>query len=247
MPPPPKSKLPAILITIVLLLVLGLGALASVYYIALLQSTPSAPVQNGAIVFAEQTYTYPIPKDSAQSIKATLAQARDTGGTLGSLMHVIPAVTEPNADGVAVQRPATLVEFFEAIGARPPESLVRALGDSFFFGIHTVDKNAPILVIQVNSYDRAFDGMLTWEKSINGDFAPIFASVPRLVMGADGIQIERAFTDIVMRNYDVRALKDDAGVIQMYYSFPTRDLLIIAESPYTFTEILSRLQAGRRL
>ncbi len=50
-----------------------------------------------------------------------------------------------------------------------------------------------------------------------------------------------------MRNYDVRALKDDAGQIQLYYSFPTRDILIIAESPYSFGEILSRLRADRRL
>jgi len=50
-----------------------------------------------------------------------------------------------------------------------------------------------------------------------------------------------------MRNYDARALKDDAGQIQLYYSFPTRNILIIAESPYTFAEVLSRLQAERRL
>lgn len=67
------------------------------------------------------------------------------------------------------------------------------------------------------------------------------------MMGPDGIQVQRPFSDLVMRNYDVRALKDNDGVIQLYYSFPTRDLLVIAESPYTFTEILSRLQAGRRL
>ena len=50
-----------------------------------------------------------------------------------------------------------------------------------------------------------------------------------------------------MRNYDVRALKDDDGTIQLYYSFPTRNVLIIAESPFSFTEILSRLRADRRL
>jgi hypothetical protein len=104
-----------------------------------------------------------------------------------------------------------------------------------------------VLVIEVNSYDRAFDGMLEWEKTMNGDLAPFFTAVPRLVTGPDGIPVERTFTDLVMRNYDVRALKDDSGAIELYYSFPTRDLLVIAESPYTFTEILSRLQAGRRL
>jgi len=59
--------------------------------------------------------------------------------------------------------------------------------------------------------------------------------------------ITRVFEDLVMRNYDVRALKDDNGSIVLYYSFPTQNLLIISASPYTFTEVLSRLQAARKL
>jgi hypothetical protein len=172
---------------------------------------------------------------------------RTSSGTLGSLLHIVPVVPAVDQNGRQSERAATLSEFFAAIGVEPPENLMRALGDDFFLGIHTVDKNAPIFVIKVNSYDRAFDGMLTWERTLNGDLSPLFTPVPRLLMGADGIQVERPYTDLVMRNYDVRALKDDEGVIQLYYSFPTRDLLVIAESPYTFTEILSRLQAGRRL
>ena len=50
-----------------------------------------------------------------------------------------------------------------------------------------------------------------------------------------------------MRNYDVRVLKNDAGGIELYYSFPTQNILIIGESPYSFTEILSRLRAERKL
>ncbi len=246
-PPEPTSKAPAIIISIVFLLLLGVGAIAGVYYIATLQSAPAAQIKDDALVFAEQTLDFPIPNDAPQSIKSTLAKGREVGGALGAMMHVVPKVTTSSADGSVSTRNATLAEFFKAIGANPPDALMRALGDDFFFGFHTVDKNAPIIVIQVTAYDRAFDGMLNWEKTINGDLSPIFTAVPRLMIGQDGLQIQRPFSDLVMRNYDVRALKDDSGAIQLYYSFPTRDLLIIAESPYTFTEILSRLQAGRRL
>jgi hypothetical protein len=58
---------------------------------------------------------------------------------------------------------------------------------------------------------------------------------------------ERQFEDTVMQNFDVRELKDDNGDTQLYYSFPTRTILIIAESKYSFPEILSRLRADRRL
>lgn len=241
------SRAPTILAIVGLLLLLGLGALGGVYYVASVQNAPTAPVENDSIVFAEQTVSFQLTSDSPLSIKSRLAEARLAGGTLGSILHIIPLVTEQGEGGAAIQRPASLFEFLRAIGATPPENLLRAFTGEYFFGIHTVDKNAPVLVIEVSSYDRAFDGMLSWEGSINGDLAPIFTAVPRLKTGTDGIPTERLFADIVMRNYDVRALNDDSDSIMLYYSFPTRDLLVIAESPYTFTEILSRLQAGRRL
>ena len=89
--------------------------------------------------------------------------------------------------------------------------------------------------------------MLEWEDMINADLIPAFTSVPDTEAGADGLIKKRQFEDVVMRNYDVRALKDDAGTIQLYYSFPTRNILIIAESPYSFAEVLSRLRAERKL
>ncbi len=246
-PPRAPSRAPAVIFTICIFVLLGLGALGGVYYIAALQSAPSQSSDTASLVFAEQTVPFPLTRDAPQSLRAQLALARTSSGTLGSLLHIVPMVNTTDLDGKNIQRPATLQEFFTALNIEPPESLLRAVGNDFFLGIHTVDKNAPILVIKVTSYDRAFDGMLSWEKNMNGDLAPLFTSVPRLQMGRDGLQAQRQFSDLVMRNYDVRALKDDDGVIQLYYSFPTRDLLIIAESPYTFTEILSRLQAGRRL
>ncbi|MBP9757649.1 MAG: hypothetical protein KBD06_03560 [Candidatus Pacebacteria bacterium] len=246
-PPRPPSRAPMILFTVLLFVVLGMGALAAVYYIAVVQSAPGPVENNTSLVFAEQTVPFRLTQDSPTSLRTQLAQTRTSSGTLGSLLHIVPIVPVVDATGKQSERAATLSEFFASIGVEPPENLMRALGDEFFLGIHTVDKNAPIFVIKVSSYDRAFDGMLTWERTLNGDLAPLFTAVPRLIMGPDGIQVQRPFTDLVMRNYDVRAIKDDEGVIQLYYSFPTRDLLIIAESPYTFTEILSRLQAGRRL
>ncbi len=244
--PRPPSRAPAIILSSFIFLLLGLGALGGVYYVAAVQSAPGPSPVDSSLVFAEQTADFPLIDDS-QSLRTQLARARTSGGTLGSLMHIIPVTSNTDAAGNVSQQPATIAEFFDALSIEPPENLMRAFGDDFFLGIHTVDKNAPIIVVKVVSYDRAFDGMLSWEKNMNGDLSPLFNAVPRLVMGSDGIQVERPFSDVVMRNYDVRALKDNDGVIQLYYSFPTRDLLIIAESPYTFTEILSRLQAGRRL
>jgi hypothetical protein len=232
-----------------MLIVLGAGAFGGVYYVVGRQAGTPAPAASESLVFAERSVMLPLDGRSELDLQGDLANVRaGAGGTLGAITRVIPAFIPTDADGQnGPPRPSTFSEFLSAIGASPPDDLLRSLDQEFFLGIHTVDENAPLIVVPVSAYDRAFAGMLAWERSMNDDLAPLFAAVPALRLGDSGIPEVRTFQDEVMRNYDVRTLTDDSGTIQLYYSFPTRNLLIIAESPYSFTEILSRLQAERRL
>lgn len=229
------------------LLILGAAALGGVYFVMQSKAAPLPAQDTSSLVFSEQTASLPIGSETPAQLKGLLADARySSTASLGSITRIAPVVVTTTEEG-ETQRFATLSEFLTGIGANPPQGLIRALSSEFFFGLHTVDVNAPLLVIPVTSYDRAFAGMLEWEPSINQDLSPVYTAVPDLIAGSDGIPQKRVFSDVVMRNYDVRALKDDSGNVVMYYSFPTRNLLVIAESPYTFTELLSRLQAQNRL
>lgn len=241
----PKRRSPLVPLLIIGVFILLAGA--AVFGVYTYFATNAAPSQNGtlpdSLVFVESTQTISIDDTYPAALKTTLAAYRTQGGpTLGSIMRVAPITS---AGGVP--RAATFAEFMQAIGAHPPDELLRALSDTFFFGFHTIDKNAPVLVIPVTSYDHAFAGMLAWEASLNADLAPIFAAVPPFTTAADGSVATRTFTDNVMRNYDIRQLTDDSGAVLLYYSFPTRGMLIIAESPYSFPEVITRLQAARRL
>jgi len=237
-----------ILFIILMLLILGGAALFGVYIVMQSQSAPPPSVQTSSILFAESSVSFPLSNASPTDIKSTLASSiASLQGALGSITAVIPTIAVQNADGTTTTRPATFAEFMKAIGANPPDELLRAIGDQFFFGIHVVDTNAPLFVIPVTSYDHAFAGMLAWEPTMDGDLAPIFPALPATATDANGLPITRAFTDDVMRNYDVRELKDNAGNVKLYYSFPSQNILVIAESPYSFAEILSRLQAARQL
>jgi len=235
-----------------LFLVLGGAAVFGVYVIMQERMGIAPTVSSTAsLLFAETTVSFSLDNLSSLDLKRKLAQTRaGLNATLGSVTHIVPVVSAEasvQADQGSGTRPATLQEFLAALGTRASPDLVRALGSDFFFGIHTVDKNAPVLVIPVVSYEHAFAGMLAWERTMNADLAPVFTAVPDQVAGPGGLPQKRQFNDLVMRNYDVRALKDDAGVIELYYSFPTKELLIIAESPYSFAEVLSRLRAGGKL
>lgn len=229
-----------------LLVGVGLLALGAVFFVQQERSTAQNGIVRQEILFAEQTVPFPIDNQTPGDLKRTIASARSAGSlTLGAILQIIPTRATQTEAG-EVTAPITFGSFLEALGARAPEELVRALGDNFFFGIHTVDENAPLMIIPVISYERALAGMREWEELMNADFEPIFTQLPVQTLKNNTV-VERAFDDMVIRNYDVRALKDDAGVVQLYYSFPTRNVLIIAESQFSFTEILGRLRADRRL
>lgn len=243
-----SKRIFGILFSVVLLIVLGASALGGVYLIAK-QRAGSAPQQTmQSILFAESTVALPIGARSSSDIKRILGNARQsTSGTLGSITRIAPTVTDTTQDGTTTTRPATFAEFMKAVSTGAPDELIRATGSDFFFGIHTVDKNAPLIVVSVTSYDRAFAALLAWEPTMSAELSPIFTPLSAQTTDQNGLPTNRTFQDLVMRNYDVRALKDDVGDVQLYYSFPTQNILIIAESPYSFAEVLSRLQAERKL
>jgi len=228
-----------------LLFGLGFAALFGVYVVMTSHSATSVESLN-SIVFAEQSVALPLDNAQPSELKRRVAAARQGQiGSLGSITRIVPLFqgTDPNIQPTQ----ATTKQFFTAMGFNAPDDLVNSLGNTFFFGLHVVDKNAPVIVIPVTNYDRAFAGMLAWEATMNSDLSPAFTPVPSTILDANGIPSARTFQDDVMRNYDVRELKDDSGNVELYYSFPSKSLLIIAESPYSFPELLSRLQSVRRL
>lgn len=248
MAPPSKRSLFTMFVVAILL---GTGALAlgAVYVVMQQRTVQSNAAVQSHILFAEQNVPFPVDNEAPADILRTLASARSSGSlTLGAILQIIPVFTDTDSStGQTTATPLTFGEFLTALGTRAPDELARALNDDFFLGIHTVDENAPLIIVPVTSYERAFAAMLEWEPFMNEDLEPLFTALAPQAVGPDGVPTLRTFGDTVMRNYDVRALKDDAGEIQLYYSFPTRNVLIIAESPYSFTEALSRLRADRRL
>lgn len=236
------------LLTATMLILLGGGALGAVYAVMQRKSAPPPQIRTSSILFSESTVPFSIDNQTPQDLKNALGAARATAqGALGSITQIVPTTSTTTDTGATQTQQITFAKFMKAIGAHAPAELLRALSDTFFFGIHMVDKSAPVIIVPVVSYDHAFAGMLAWEPTMNSDLAPIFTAVPSTTLDKDGLPVDRTFQDVVMRNYDVRVLKDDAGTIQLYYSFPSQHVLIIAESPYSFVEILSRLQAARQL
>jgi len=238
-----SGKTRGILFATVILAVLGAGAIAGIYYASRQEeSTPSLPQANDGIIFAENALLLDLSGMRPFEVKQSLESAREAASlSLGAIARIVPAAVSPESQALT---PLTAQEFLLAIGANAPDSLARSLDDNFFLGVHTIDTNAPLIIFPVIAYERAFAAMLEWEEFINTDISPPFSAIPRSYRTEDGLETV-SFEDIVIRNFDVRVLRDRSGTVRFLYAFPTRSILVIGESPHTFTEVLSRLQAAR--
>lgn len=238
----------AILLIFALILLAG-GALYGIYVYNREPAPASAAPEETPLFFADKTVPFPLGASSGTDLKRTLAQGLNAPrASLGAVMRIMPIIAGAEPDGAQRERVATVEEFLNAIGAQASPDLLRAFRSDFFLGINAAtDRNVPILVISVSSYERAFAGMLAWEATINDDLAPFFTLVPSLTVDESGLLVNRKFEDGIVQNYDIRALKDDSGAVKLMYSFPTRNMLVIVEDPYSFTEVLGRLRAARQI
>lgn len=231
------------MLIVISLAIISIGALVGVAYVENSQSAAQQTKGGVSIVFAEKTAAINISNTQPGTVKVALASAlNDTSDTPGSITQVVPQVTSDST-----VRSATLTEFFTALGISPPDQLVRSLSPDFFFGFHMLSKREPVFVIPVISYDNAVSGMLAWESNMDDDLTPIVPLVSATKTSTSGTPTPRSFSDTVMHNFDVRVLTNDAGAPVLYYSFPSPSLLVIATNPYTFPEIINRLQAQREL
>src|SRR3989344_189616 len=134
----------------------------------------------------------------------------------------------------------TTESFFDGIEAKIPDSLIRNLGQDFIIGYHSSLGNNPFLILEVKSYNNAFAGMLDWEKTMFRDLSPTF------VRQDSSISLDNnPFKDIVVSNKDVRAILNEKGKIELAYSFPNPETLIIANNETTLQEIYRRVTNAR--
>jgi hypothetical protein len=228
----------------ILLILFGIGALLVVSVVKNQRAINEGTTALSSIMFSEQTLSYPIQGKTGVPLRQELSLARtQIQIPLGAITRIASVL--PQADGTP--RIVSAQEFLSALGAVIPDDLAQSLSPEYFFGVHSLDQNVPVLVLPLTDYEHAFAGMLGWEKSISDDLRPLFTHVPAETLMSDGTLVSRKFEDVIIQNYDVRVLKDATGTVRLLYSFPTRNFLIIAESPNSFVEVLSRLRAERRL
>ncbi|MBI1956970.1 MAG: hypothetical protein HYS44_00720 [Candidatus Niyogibacteria bacterium] len=130
----------------------------------------------------------------------------------------------------------TAQEFFSLLSVPAPALLTGGLrGTATLGAIRTARGIETVFIVSIRSFSEALAGMLEWERSLPGAFAPLLAPDIPLERGSE------TFTDRIISNHDVRSLKNTAGEPILLYTIFNRQTLIIAQSPEALEVILRQL------
>ncbi len=247
--------------------ILLLGAIGAITFVFTRPtSLPVAAAPTAPFLTVDESTLVAVPQGATQETFSTQLQAarQSTHLALGLIEWV--AITRTTAAGEAPQLlPAS--ELLSLLAPNAPQSLLRTLEPSYLFGIHSFDENQPFLILQVDSYETAYRGMLDWENTMQGDLSPLFVRTPSpkikpleadtsvgsptsTSVGAASTTPQQVqfvptnFVDKIVENRDTRAIVNAQGDILLLWTFLGRNIIVITTNEYTLKEILSRINVA---
>ncbi len=232
--------------------VLLLGGAAATLTLVFLPRTPSVVIQKqAASPFIEVDNTTVLVLTPEQFNRATLmhnlnAVRQNPTVSLGLMERLYVAVS-----AVAVEEapPAvTIQELLSKIAPTISDEFLRALDPTYYLlGTHVFDGDQAFLILKVNSYERAFSGMLAWENNMEQELMPLFDRQLSPTLGGTATTTETVpsflftkFRDKVVGNHDARVLEDGAGNILLLWTFLDRNTLVITTNEWTLKEVVAR-------
>jgi len=227
------------------LIVLGIGTLGFLY---LFRNTEQEPVplveKTPAIIVTDLEKALNIKGLGRDEILRILAkEVKENNSTLSSVV----GLNIVEGTGENKQTVATSV-FFQKLQTHAPDALVRSLAPNFLFGLHILNMNQPFLIFKTGYYQNTYAGMLSWENTLKEDIGSIFIAPEAAVVAETSDQVinrGEKFEDIVVKNRDTRALRNQEGKIVFLYSFPDKNTLVLTTNADTLQKISERLLVGK--
>lgn len=265
---PKKSPGKAIVVvaTGILLLALAGGGIFAIYqFVMTMRNTPIAALTVPSIVFADEYRE--LAGTGYELMNAFAATANDVLVTGNVLVTYI--LTDVNGeDGSIIRTPAGGAAFMRALETPAPDILLRNIAAESTTGVINVEGNTtPFFALRVDSYERTYAGILTWEPLMHRDLGllyplyPVEASpvieetlatttatsttatttrtIP--VFSAESPARTR-FEDAIIANHDVRILRDTNGRALIVYGYADKRTLLIVRDEAAFEALLARLK-----
>lgn len=143
--------------------------------------------------FVVNNKTYFALQNEIQEIHAT------TQPNIGQIHDLIPI-----NEVAGVQRRLDLANLLAAVEAETPPVFLEALGDAYLYGVYGGNEPHAFLLINIDSFDRAFEGIQAWETTMVKDLQDLLALDPSVIH--PGLY-DRTFTDKLSNNFQLRILE----------------------------------------
>lgn len=240
-------------------------------YIVMRPTTvPVVEAPKAPFIFTDDTALVPVSGATRDALMTELTAARQsTSISLGLIRWLY--VTHPVSADTQPQQ-LTAQELLGTLSNNIPENFLRSLTGQYLLGIHSFDENQAFLLLQVDSYETAYAGMLAWERTMRQDLSPLFTRNPSPKVEAQpqlpattasttasstnqtatstaattlpsvSVIIPTSFVDKVVENRDARVIVNQEGDILLLWTFLGRNIVLITTNEYTLREIISRMQ-----
>lgn len=242
--PATKKNLTFIILSI-LLVVTGVIALSAVaFYIIKKVRVPAiqTPIEIVSPIFSETKKEIDVTDFSKTNLVETIQdEILNINIRLDFIEYLYFTENISRIDGQPdVKVLITPQRFFEIINTKMQDSLLRSFGSSFMFGVYSFNGNQPFIILDTKFFESTFIGMLKWEPYMASEILPLFdiKTTPTV--------LDKKFEDVVVKNRDLRVLRDDEENIILLYSFFNRNTLILATDTKTLDEIITRLNRPKK-
>lgn len=261
-----KPRIPTAVIAGIALLLLGA---ATIYFaFALLPKEEPVPVRLAvpSLIFADH---YRELTGEGAALRAAFADMAAVPVEEGeaSVAHMTRATTSP--EGVTTFIPEGGGALVAALMLPAPDVFLRSVMPETTLGaLRAGGETRPFFLFRVDSYERAFAGMLAWEARVEADLADFYPPFPEPPPPPEPVATSTApsatttaaaapvtvvtsaalppsFADAIVENRDARILKDAEGRTLMLYGFYDKETLILARNEAAFAELSRRLSLSR--
>ena len=265
---PKKSPVKAIVAVatgVLLLALAGGGIFATYQFVMTMRNTPIASLTVPSIVFADE---YRELSGTGSELMNAFATAANGALVPGNVLVTYILTDSSGEDGSIVRSPAGGAAFIRALQIPAPDILLRNIAEESTTGVvNAGGDTTPFFALRVDSYERTYAGILTWEPLMHRDLASLYPLYPierapvieetvatstttttsTTTSTVQTVSAEASartrFEDAIVANHDVRILRDTTGRPLILYGYADKRTLLIVRDEAAFEALLARLKS----
>lgn len=175
----------AVLTGILLLAIAGGGIFATYRFVMTMRDTPMASLTIPTIVFADE---YREIEGTGMNLLSALSETANAALLPGNVLVTYVMGPAGGEEGSLLSAPLGGASYIRALGIPAPDILVRNIAEESTIGIiHAANETRPFFALRVDSYERTYAGMLTWEPLMLRDLGILYplyapAEAPAIVL-----------------------------------------------------------------